>query len=145
MVLVINAPSPAASKNHATDHPPSCSGCLNPCTKAAITPAAAGVGMPMKYFDPPGAIPCTLKRASRHAQQTKNPRQHNHPMSDSSWPRCVPAIVKLRPPQPTAGSPGQIRNLPQPPTNQISTQNQLSASGARPNRQPTRQTKTENQ
>ena len=47
----------------------------------AITAAAAGVGMPTKYFELPGAIPCTLNRASRHAQQTKNARQQTQPNS----------------------------------------------------------------
>src|SRR5215471_5071811 len=81
MVLVINAPSPAASKNHATDHLQSCRGCLKQCTVEAIMPAAAGVGMPIKYFDPPGAIPCTLNRASLQAQQIRNAKQQTQPNS----------------------------------------------------------------
>ena len=38
-------------------------------------PAAAGVGIPTKYRNPPtGAMPCTLNRASRQAQQMTNAR-----------------------------------------------------------------------
>ncbi len=42
-------------------------------------PAAAGVGIPTKYFDPPGAMPCTLNRASRQAQHTTKARQNHQP------------------------------------------------------------------
>ena len=80
-MLVISAPSPAASKNQATDHRQSCSGSLKPWTRAAITPAAAGVGIPTKYFELPGAMPCTLNRASLQAQQIKNARQQTQPNS----------------------------------------------------------------
>src|SRR5437588_11468136 len=75
MVLVINAPSPAASKNHATDQRQSCKGCLKPCTSAAIMPAAAGVGMP-KIFRP-------ARRHALHAKPRESPcapnKEHKTP------------------------------------------------------------------
>jgi len=36
--------------------------------------------MPTKNFELPGAMPCTLKRAKRHAQQIKNARQKSSPI-----------------------------------------------------------------
>lgn len=55
---------------------------------AATTPAAAGVGIPTKYFEPPGAIPCTLNRARRHAadekEQAASPRQIANKLGDSA-------------------------------------------------------------
>src|SRR5262252_8015510 len=99
MVLVISAPSAAASSSQARDHGQSCRGTLNPCTTAAITPAAAGVGMPTKNFDPPGAMPWTLKRASLQAQQTRKIKQETQPISSSSCPVCAVDAGKLRTPQ----------------------------------------------
>ena len=48
-----------------------------------MTTAAAGAGIPTKYREPPGAMPCTLKRASRQAQQIKKNRQHTQPSCDT--------------------------------------------------------------
>src|SRR5437016_9656406 len=79
MVLVISAAKASVIQIHTMDHLSSCSGAGKAWTVAAITPAAAGVGIPMKYFEPPGAMPCTLKRASRQAQQTTNAKQNHHP------------------------------------------------------------------
>src|SRR5437660_9887943 len=63
MVLVISAAKASVIQIHTMDHLSSCSGAGKAWTVAAITPAAAGVGIPMKYFEPPGAMPCTLKRS----------------------------------------------------------------------------------
>src|ERR1700757_4792469 len=87
MVLVIRPARATASTSQHTDHfksssgPPIPSGPSrrNAWTIEAITPAAAGVGIPTKYFEPPGAIPLTLNRASRQAQAIKNARQQSQP------------------------------------------------------------------
>src|SRR6266566_3385083 len=55
MVLVISAAKASVIQIHTMDHLSSCSGAGKAWTVAAITPAAAGVGIPMKYFEPPGA------------------------------------------------------------------------------------------
>src|SRR6266446_7523559 len=87
MVLVISPARATASKSQLTDQYKSTSGPPTPSdpslrnawTIEAITPAAAGVGIPTKYFDPPGAIPLTLNRAKRQAQAIKNARQQSQP------------------------------------------------------------------
>ena len=57
MVLVISAPSADGEEEPRHGPAPVVQRTfLNPWTKAAITPAAAGVGMPTKIFEPPGAI-----------------------------------------------------------------------------------------
>src|ERR1700704_6067420 len=99
MVLVMSAPRTAARKRQAIAQRSSWIGVLNPWTKAAITPAAAGVGRPTKFFEPPGAMPCTLKRARRQAQQIRKARQQIQP----NWLICSTERVswpgRLRTPQ----------------------------------------------
>src|SRR5438270_8985629 len=111
MVLVINAPSPAASKNHATDQRQSCKGCLKPCTSTAIMPAAEGVGMHITYFDPPGVMPYTLNRASLHAQQIRNAKQQTQANSPTCWNATLPSPGKPRSPQAYANIAGAIPKL----------------------------------
>src|SRR5579863_2493753 len=106
MVLVIRAPRAAARINQPTDHQPFCSGPMGigpptrkACTIEAITAAAAGVGIPTKYLELPGAIPWTLKRASLHAQQMRNARQPTQANSPSWWSPSPAMVVTLRNPQ----------------------------------------------
>jgi len=58
-----------------------------------------GRGRPTKFFELPGAMPCTLKRASRQAQQIRKRRQQIQP----TWLICSTARVscpgKLRTPR----------------------------------------------
>ena len=56
--------------------------------------------MPTKYLEPPGAIPCTLKRARRHAQQIKNARQQSQPKCPN-W-RNAPGARSATPRTPQA-------------------------------------------
>src|ERR1700719_1996980 len=112
MVLVINAASAKARKIQPTDQRQSSIADLNACTVAAIIPAAAGVGMPTKYFDPPGAIPCTLKRARRHAQHTTNARQNHQPNCAICWaPGAVSRFGRCRTPHEYASKAGAIPKL----------------------------------
>src|SRR5205085_5005399 len=85
MVLVISAARNSVAQIQAIDHHLSCNGAGNAWTVAAMTPAAAGVGMPMKYFELPGAMPWMLKRASRQAQQTTKAKQNHHPKCPICW------------------------------------------------------------
>src|ERR1700751_5855213 len=106
MVLVIRPPSETASKSQGTDQrqsemePTSTSGLptWNACTMEAMTPAEAGVGIPTKYLEPPGAMPCTLKRGRRHAQQIKKARQQSHPKCPSCRRAPGSRLATLRTP-----------------------------------------------
>src|SRR6202795_1636805 len=74
-VLDISAASATTTAIQKTDQRQSAIGDLIACTVAAISPAAAGHGNPMKNREPlPGAIPWILNRASRHAQQITKER-----------------------------------------------------------------------
>src|ERR1700722_8124921 len=70
MLLTIRAARLRTNANHTMDQRQSSIGYFQACTVAATIPAAAGQGMPRKYRSPlPEAMPCTLKRAKRQAQQ----------------------------------------------------------------------------
>ena len=68
---------------------------LKKCTVAASRPAAAGIGMPTKYFRPgrPGLRGCAswliLNRASRDTPPIRNRKQMNAPACTRCWRSCV--------------------------------------------------------
>src|SRR5665213_1110539 len=107
----LNAASSTTSASQAVDHRQSSSGTFQACTVAAIIPAAAGQGMPTKYLSPPGAIPWTLKRARRHAQQTTNARLTSHASCDMRCPWGRPVSTNTCVPHANARIAGAIPKL----------------------------------
>src|SRR6266404_9275477 len=97
MVLVMSAPRAAARKSQAMAQRSSCSGVLNPCTKAAMTPAAAGViaafvhGFKTPLHDERWAMAWLFLAAALGALMTSTIRYYS--FKDVPWTRRQPSLA----------------------------------------------------